>query len=192
MPTFDLRGIRVAKYNNNAGVITYDAPISAGDAMEVQLNLAYAEGRLYAESKLAEYKKLITGGTASIAVKYIPQTAQILMFGSAEKSRTVGEESVAGIKVTAKDIAKYVGIGFYAPDVVDGVDKVTACFAYKVLFGQPGMVYQTKNDSITFQTPTTTGEFMPDDSTDQNVIEFATLESETEAIAWLDALFGVS
>lgn len=50
-----------------------------GDAMSVELNLTAAEGRLYAESRLAEYKKLITGGTASVGVKYITDAAQKLL-----------------------------------------------------------------------------------------------------------------
>ena len=81
MPTFDLRVIKIGKYINTEGTITYETPISMGDAMSVELNLTAAEGRLYAESRLAEYKKLITGGTASVGVKYITDAAQILLFG---------------------------------------------------------------------------------------------------------------
>lgn len=193
MPTFDLRGIKIGKYINTEGTITYDTPISMGDAISVELNLTAAEGRLYAESRLAEYKKLITGGTASVGVKYITDAAQKLLFGMNENTRTVGTgTSQKSLKATAKDIAKYVGMGFYAPDAIDGTDKYTAVFVYKVLFGAPGYVYATKGDSITFQTPTTTGEFLADDSEDKNIMETATLESETDAIAWINKCFGAS
>lgn len=193
MPTFDLRGIKIGKYTNTDGTITYDTPVSMGDAMSVELNLTAAEGRLYAESRLAEYKKLITGGTASVGVKYITDAAQKLLFGMSENTRNVGTNaSQKSLKVTAKDIAKYVGMGFYAPDAIDGTDKYTAVFVYKVLFGAPGYVYATKGDSITFQTPTTTGEFLADDSEDKNIMETATLESETDAIAWINKCFGAS
>lgn len=193
MPTFDLRGIKIGKYINTEGTITYDTPISMGDAMSVELNLTAAEGRLYAESRLAEYKKLITGGTASVGVKYITDAAQKLLFGMSENTRNVGTNaSQKSLKATAKDIAKYVGMGFYAPDAIDGTDKYTAVFVYKVLFGAPGYVYATKGDSIAFQTPTTTGEFLADDSEDKNIMETATLESETDAIAWINKCFGAS
>lgn len=193
MPTFDLRGIKIGKYTNTDGTITYDTPISMGDAISVELNLTAAEGRLYAESRLAEYKKLITGGTASVGVKYITDAAQKLLFGMNENTRTVGEStSQKSLKATAKDIAKYVGMGFYAPDAIDGTDKYTAVFVYKVLFGAPGYVYATKGDSITFQTPTTTGEFLADDSEDKNIMEIATLESESDAVAWINKCFGAS
>lgn len=193
MPTFDLRGIKIGKYINTEGTITYESPISMGDAMSVELNLTAAEGRLYAESRLAEYKKLITGGTASVGVKYITDAAQKLLFGMSENTRNVGTNtSQKSLKATAKDIAKYVGMGFYAPDAIDGTDKYTAVFVYKVLFGAPGYVYATKGDSITFQTPTTTGEFLADDSEDKNIMEIATLASESDAVAWINKCFGAS
>lgn len=193
MPTFDLRGIKIGKYINTEGTITYESPISMGDAMSVELNLTAAEGRLYAESRLAEYKKLITGGTASVGVKYITDAAQKLLFGMSENTRDVGTNtSQKSLKATAKDIAKYVGMGFYAPDAIDGTDKYTAVFVYKVLFGAPGYVYATKGDSITFQTPTTTGEFLADDSEDKNIMEIAILASESDAVAWINKCFGAS
>lgn len=193
MPTFDLRGIKIGKYINTEGTITYETPISMGDAMSVELNLTAAEGRLYAESRLAEYKKLITGGTASVGVKYITDAAQKLLFGMNENTRNVGTNtSQKSLKATAKDIAKYVGMGFYAPDAIDGTDKYTAVFVYKVLFGAPGYVYATKGDSITFQTPTTTGEFLADDSEDKNIMEIAILASESDAVAWINKCFGAS
>lgn len=193
MPTFDLRGIKIGKYINTEGTITYETPISMGDAMSVELNLTAAEGRLYAESRLAEYKKLITGGTASVGVKYITDAAQKLLFGMSENTRNVGTNtSQKSLKATAKDIAKYVGMGFYAPDAIDGTDKYTAVFVYKVLFGAPGYVYATKGDRITFQTPTTTGEFLADDSEDKSIMEIATLASESDAVAWINKCFGAS
>ena len=193
MPTFDLRGIKIGKYTNTDVTITYDTPVSMGDAMSVELNLTAAEGRLYAESRLAEYKKLITGGTASVGVKYITDAAQKLLFGMSENTRNVGTNtSQKSLKATAKDNAKYVGMGFYAPDAIDGTDKYTAVFVYKVLFGAPGYVYATKGDSITFQTPTTTGEFLADDSEDKNIMEIAILASESDAVAWINKCFGAS
>lgn len=193
MPTFDLRGIKIGKYINTEGTITYDTPISMGDAISVELNLTAAEGRLYAESRLAEYKKLITGGTVSVGVKYITDAAQKLLFGMSENTRNVGTNtSQKSLKATAKDIAKYVGMGFYAPDAIDGTDKYTAVFVYKVLFGAPGYVYATKGDSITFQTPTTTGEFLADDSENKNIMEIAILASESDAVAWINKCFGAS
>ena len=164
-----------------------------GEAMTAQLELNFAEGRLYSESRLAEYIKLATGGTVSIGVKYIPDAAQKLMYGASEKTRTLnGSNNAKSLLSTTKDIAKYVGMGFYAPDMIDGVNKFTAVFVYKVLFGPPSRAFKTKDNTITFQTPTTTGEFLGDDSENNNLFEMATLDSEADAKSWISLCFGAT
>ena len=193
MPSFDLRGIKAAKYNNNNGTISYTNKTTVGDAMNVDIQLKYAEGRLYAESTLAEYMKQATGGTISIGVKYLPDAAQQMLYGAQTKSRsvTVGTAStmsVSGIQLTAKDAPQNVGIAFYAPDMVDGQNKYTAVFISRALFGAPSMTFNTKGDSITFNTPTTTGEFMADHSTTQAMLEVAVCDTEAAAKAWVDTV----
>lgn len=190
MPSFDLRGIRIAKYAAADKKVTYSEHMPIGDAMNCNLELRFAEGRLYAESKLAEYMKLATGGSISIGVKYIPNEAQSLLYGAKEKTRTVNTKSVKGLNFTTKDIANYVGVAFYAPDKIDGATKYTCMFVAKALFGPPSMVYQTKGDSITFNTPTTTGEFLGDDAEEENLIESAVCDTEEEAIAWTKLVLG--
>lgn len=190
MPSFDLRGIRVAKYSVSDNNVTYSEPALLGDAMNCNLELRFAEGRLYAESKLAEYMKLATGGTISIGVKYIPNAVQQMLYGATEKTRTVSTKSVKGLNFSTKDIANYVGAAFYAPDKIDGATKYTCVFVAKTLFGPPSMVYQTKGESITFNTPTTTGEFLGDDTEEENLIETAVCDTEADAIAWTKLVLG--
>ncbi|MGN0463504.1 MAG: major tail protein [Roseburia sp.] len=194
MPKFDLRGIRIGKYTNTAGNVTYSNPTSAGDAMTANLELKFAEGRLYAESKLAEYVKLATGGTISMGVKYIPEEAQKMMFGCKEKERNLNIESgstaVKGLLYSTKDETNYVGVGFYAPDMIDGVQKYTCIFVYKAQFGMPSMSFQTKGETITFQTPTTTGEFLASDANSQELLEVAIVDSEAAATAWIKNCLG--
>ena len=46
MPTFDLRGIKIGKYTNTDGTITYDTPVSMGDAIAMEeLNLTRCRGQ---------------------------------------------------------------------------------------------------------------------------------------------------
>ena len=196
MPQFDLRDIQVAKYVNTAGTITYTDRQTAGDAMTANLEMRYAEGRLYAESTLAEFMKKATGGTISLGVKYIPNAAQQLMFGSRSKSRTVtyqnngatATSTVSGLVLGAKTDSAYVGVAFYAPDMVDGVEKYTCVKVAKCLFGPPSMSLQTAGENIVFNTPTTSGEFLADDSTNQDMIEVAICDTEAQAIAWVTAV----
>ena len=184
MPSFDLRGIRAGKYKNTAGTVSYENPTDVGDAMSAQLDLRFAEGRLYAESKLGEYIKLATGGTISLAVKYIKKAAQAMLYGCTT------DTSKENIKFSAKDVANYVGVGFYAPDKVDGVTKYTCVWVPKALFGPPSMAYQTKGENIQFNTPTTTGEFLADDSENELLLETETVDSAAEAVTWIKGKLG--
>lgn len=188
MPSFDLRGIKVAQYTNTSGTISYSNATSAGDAMTANLDLTFAEGRLYAEGKLAEFIREATGGTLSLGVKYIPDAAKKLLFGAVDKSRTISGTTVTGLKYSANDDPKYVGVAFYAPDMIDGVKKYTCVFVKKARFGPPSMSYVTKGESITFNTPTTTGEFLPDDSSAADLFETAVVDTVAAAQAWVTAV----
>lgn len=190
MPQFDLRGIKIAEYINTSGTISYNNAQSVGDAMNVNLDLRYAEGRLYAESTLAEYLRKATGGTISIGVKYIPEDAQKLMYGSRSKSRTIGSgqntKTITSLQRGANDVPSYVGVAFYAPDMIDGEEKYTCVLVTRALFGPPGMSLQTMGESIVFQTPTTSGEFLPDHSASKELVEVAVCDTEADAKAWID------
>ena len=177
MPTFDLRNIQVAPYTNTNGTITYGTKVSAGGAMN-------------AEGRLAEYIREAIGGSISIGVKYLPVDAQKLLFGATEKSRTVSSKTMKSTAYGANDSASYVGCSFYAPDMIDGVKKYTCVFITKAMFGPPGMTYQTKGENITFQTPTTTGEFLPDDSASAMIVDSYTADTMEDAVAWCNAVLG--
>ena len=114
MPAFDLRYIKIGKYKNTSGTISYSDVTTIGDAMDVNLQFKYAEGRLYAEGVLAEYLKLITGGTMSVAIKYIPAEAQKMMFGAKDSSITVPDlqPAATGLAYTGADEPSAVGCAF--------------------------------------------------------------------------------
>lgn len=192
MPEFDLRGMKAAKYNYSKATkkITYGEAVSMGEAMTANLEMKFAEGRIYAESSLSEYMKKCTGMTTSVGVKYLPDDCQKLLFGFYELSRSVGSGSPKTIKSMAAgrtSTGQYVGHGFYSPDMIDGVEKFTAVFVHKTLFGPPSKTLQTMGESITFNTPTTSGESLVDDL--GHLFEWYSFDTEAETIAWLDACF---
>lgn len=197
MPQFGLKGIKAAKYVNTNGVITYTNATAVGDAMTANLELRYAEGRLFAEDMLAEYMRKAVGGTISLGVKYIKQSAQVLLFGATTKDRSITYTPAGGQQTTATatsivtgghDVGQYVGIAFYSPDMVDGVLKFTCVFVKKCLFGPPSMSLQTQGENITFNTPTTSGEFLAEDGEDKDLYEIAVLDDEEAAKAWVQAV----
>ena len=193
MAQYDLRDIKVAKYVNNNGTVTYTGATKAGDAMAVNLEMRNAEGRLYAESTLAEYMRKAVGGTISMGVKFLSDAVQTLLFGASAKSRSITyqvgttevTESVTGVAYGAN----YVGVACYSPCMRDGVQKYLCLFIPKTMFGPPAMTLQTCGADITFQTPTTSGEFLASDAADKELFETVTVDSEAAAKAWVDAVF---
>ncbi len=192
MPQFNLKHIRAGKYNNTNGAVSYSDAVKVGDAMEVNLELRFAEARLYAEGHLAEYLREAIGGTASMRVKYILADAQKLFFGVRENKRTVNGKEIPSMKLGGNDQGQYVGVSFYADDMIDGVKKYTCALVTKARFAYPAITRRTKGENIEFQTPTTTGEFLPDDSSDLDLIEVATCDTEDDAAAWCDAVVNYS
>ena len=200
MPQFGLRGIYAAKYINNNGVVSHENIQHVGDAMTVNIELRSAEGRLYAEDMLAEYMRKATGGTISIGVKYIKQAAQMLLFNSRTKSREISytpagasaptTATVTGLVIGGQDEGQYVSVAFYAPDMIDGEKKYTCVLLNKALFGPPSMTLQTMGESIQFSTPTTSGEFLADDTPEQNLYDIAIVDNEAIARAWIQAVLG--
>lgn len=189
MPQFDLRYIQAAKYTNTSGTVTYAEKTKVGDAMSANLELKFAEGRLYAEGRLSEYMRLATGGTISLGVKEIPDAAKKLLYGAQESTRSVPQASNAkGVVYSAKDAASYVGVSLYCPDVVDGATKYTCVFVAKALFGPPSMSYKTKGQNLEFVTPTTTGEFLASDAVAETIMETVTVDTIDAAKAWCDAV----
>ncbi len=192
MPTFDFKGIYTAEYKQTEAGYGYGDVMEMGEAMNCTLQMKYAEGRLYAKGALREYKKIPTGGTLSIGVKYIPQAVQRVMFRKTSVNRTINEKEVVSDGMGSSNIPQYMGVGAYAPDVVDGKDMISAIFVHKALFGAPGYTYATKGENLTFQTPTTTGEFLPSDVEGEMMVEDITVETEQEAIDWIRACFGAA
>lgn len=198
MPQFGLKGFHAAKYVNNNGAISYTNKMEIGDAINANLELRTAEGYLYANDVVAEYMRLVTGGSVSLGMKYIKDAAKSLLFGSSSKNRNVTYIPTASTTTTTatassdviggNDSPNYVGVSFYAPDMRDRKKMFTCVFIRKCLFGPPSMTLQTLNRSITFQTPVTTGEFMADESSELGMIETAVVEDEAEAKAWVEAV----
>lgn len=197
MPQFDLLGMQIAEYTKTENGVTRGEAISAGDAMSCNLELTFAEGRLYAEGGLAELLREATGGKISIGVKYIPEAAQKLMYGFTERARQLEYTGADGTQLTKRAVSltakrgmtgKYVSFACFAPDMIDKQKKYTCFFVACALFGPPAYELQTKGETIRFATPTTTGEFLPDD-TDEGVIqEVYVADDILEARAWCKAV----
>ena len=198
MATIGLRGATIAKYHNNNGVVTYDAPISGGCSRRAELQLQFAEAELWGCDGLRESIREAVGGNITFEATFFSNDMQVLAFGATLKQREVTYTNDANEEVTttitsvvysADDEAPYIGFAVYGPDMINHEKKWSCIFVACAKFSPPNTTMATRDSSITFQTPTTTGRFLPDETTGHVIQEIAVCDTEAEAKAWCQAVF---
>ena len=199
MPLYGFKGVYIAKRNVNDGVVTYDPPITPGCPINAQLSFTFTEAPFYCKDALQFIKRKVTGGSVTFEAAYLSDACKKLAFGATEKSRSLTYTDASGSSVTKTvksiaysdgDQAPYVGFAGYGPDSnSDDSDRFTAFFIGKAKFSPPSTNLKTVDQSITYQTPTTTGSFMPDEAAGGVIQEVGTFDSEEEAAAWCQAVF---
>ena len=199
MARIGLRGATLAKYNVGAnGAVTYDAPISGGCARVADLQLQFAEAELWGCDGLREYLREAVGGTITFEATFFSDAMKVLAFGNKERTREITYQNDEGVDITktitsvadtSSDDAPYVGFAVYSPDMINHVKKWAAFFIPCCKFSSPNTTLATRDNSINFQTPTTTGRFLPDDTDEHVIRDVAILDTEAEAQAWCQACF---
>ena len=154
--------------------------------------------RILGWQRVREYLREATGGTITFEATFFTPEMQVLAFGATQKTREITYTNDAGAQVTenvssvvyaSDDDAPYVGFAVYSPDVINHEKKWSAIFVACAKFSPPNTTRQTRDNSIAFQTPTTTGRFLPDDTTGHVIQETAICDSELAAKAWCEACF---
>lgn len=172
-------GFRTIKVAERTGAKTYGTPVSCGKPISTSITPNYAEGSLYGGDVVAESDREFTNATVSLGTTYIPIAVAETMFG----------HTVEGNQITynAFDEINYVGVGMVAPKKIDGVRKYEATFLYKAKFSEPEKAYETKGDSITYNTPSFEGNAEAEDDGDWR--EENTFDTQAAADEWIDSLF---
>lgn len=199
MARIGLRGATLAKYNVNAnGDVSYDTPVSGGCARAADLQLQFAEAELWGCDGLREYLREAIGGSITFEATFFTDAMKVLAFGNKEKTRSITYKNDQGVDTTktvtsvadtSSDDAPYVGFAVYSPDMINHVKKWAAIFVPCAKFSSPNTKLATRDSNISFQTPTTTGRFLPDDTDEHVIRDVAILDTEAEAIAWCEACF---
>ena len=134
---------------------TYGAPKRMAKAISADLSVTVAEGKLHADDAVDAAEREFAGGTLTLGVNDLSD--EVL-------SDLLGQEVDADGTLYAgdDDVAPYVAVGFRCRKPGGEYKYI---WLYKVKFGVPNENYATKGESITFNTPTITGDIMrrPDD-----------------------------
>lgn len=172
--TLGLRDLFYAVCTEADGVETYGMPKKMAEAMTADLSVSTVDGSLYADDTLSESVTEFAKGTLKLGVKDLaPETIAELLGQMVDQNKVVW----AG----KDDEPPYVAIGFRAK-------KTGGRFRYvwllKVKFKVPSEKYETKGDSIKFNTPEIEGEFSVRKKDNRWKADFVGTEEEPAAKAW--------
>lgn len=160
----------------------YGAPAALGKAVSTEITPNYAEGSLYGDDFKCEEDKEFVDATVNLGVTTVPVSFNNSMFG-----HTVTDQETT---YNANDEAPYVGMGIIGVEKIDGRKKFVANFLPKCKFKEPGKSYQTKGDSITYNTPTLEGTAL---ALDSGVWKYDKVcDTEDAAVTWINGKFGAS
>ncbi|MCM1532715.1 MAG: phage tail protein [Ruminococcus flavefaciens] len=148
MATIGLDKLYYAKITeDDAGEETYGTPTQLAKAISADLSVELAEATLYADDGASEIVKEFKSGTLSLGIDDIGNTAASDLTGAAIDKNKV-------LISTGEDGGDPVAVRFRAKK---SNGKYKYYWLYRVKFGIPATNLATKDDSITFSTPTIEG-----------------------------------
>ena len=153
-----------------------------GNAMSVNITPNYNEAKLHSNNHLSEYVKEFKDGNMTLGTDRLPIEASRVCFG-----HEVSEDK-SEVTYKTNDSANYVGVGFFADEMIDSVRRYVATVVYKVKFGEASNEYATKGDTIEFKTPSLEGVIAGISSNEWKKTKV--FDTEDEADKWLRDILG--
>lgn len=187
MATIGLDLPHYAKITMQDGVETYGTPAVLAKAITANINIEAPDSDLYADDGIDETVGGFVSGTLSLNVNDLAPSVLADLLG-------VRVDKNGVVVSSAEDISNEVAIAFRA---LKGNGKYRYFWLYRVKFSVPSTALATKNNSITFQTPTIEGKIMRRNKVDYQdkhpwkaeVTEGDTGVSSTTINGWFDAVY---
>ena len=175
----------VAKYSATGGVVTYSEGMRLARGVSVSVAPDSSDNNdFYADNVKAEsVSGVFTGGTVTLTVDGLLPAAEEFIFGLPEAA-TVGTVSVLKYGDAAQP--PYVGIGFLARYMSDGVTTYKVIVLTKAKFNLPTEDANTQEESISWQTQALEAAIMRDDTADHDWKLVGATEYTTETAAETD------
>lgn len=172
--TLGLRDLYYAVCKETDGVETYETPKKMAEAMTADLSVKTADGSLYADDTLSESVTEFASGTLKLGVKDLtPEVLAELLGQAVDKNKVVwaGKE----------DEPPYVAVGFRAKKTGG---KYRYVWLLKAKFKVPSEKYETKGESIKFNTPDVEADFTTRKKDGLWKADFVGAETDTAATTW--------
>lgn len=158
---------------------TYGTLTVVGKAISASSTVNFTSSDLYADDGKAESVREFTGGTLNLSVDEVENTVQAALTGT-----TVAEDG--SLTNGADDTAPYVRFGYIRKRVKRGAPAYGGVVFLRVKFAPINDEDNTKGESITFGTPTLTGDlFKNHEGKWRKYSQW--FDTEAAAITWLDA-----
>ena len=172
--TIGLRDLYYALCTEADGVETYSTPKRMAEAMTADLSVKTADGSLYSDDTLSESVSEFASGALKLGIKDLtPEVLAELLGQMVDQNKVVW----AG----KDDEPPYVAVGFRAK-------KTGGRFRYiwllKVKFKVPSEKYETKGESIKFNTPDIEADFTARKSDGRWKADFVGTEDSAAAKTW--------
>jgi phi13 family phage major tail protein len=168
--------------------VSYSDGIVMSYAIKADISVELNEAKLSADNRIVESIKEFKAGKLTLNGDNLSyQTLELILGHKVTPLPDGGETLVA----RGDDDGKFVGVGFYANSIKDGVKRSRAIWLRKIKFGVPNESLETKGDGgIKFQTPTIEGTVLTD------VLgvwkEEGIFLTEDAARAWLNTKAGIT
>ena len=182
----------VATYSASGSTITYTGVSQLARGVSVAIAIESGDGStFYADNVAAEGTGgVFTGGTVTLTVDGLKDAARKLIEGLANPTEvTVGSDTVDVYSYDTDQVIPYVGLGFVARYMENGVTTYVPVVLTKCQFDVDGMEAATQAESVEFQTQELTATIMRDDSAKHCWRKIAEAqETETAAVAVITTL----
>lgn len=153
-----------------------------GEAIKVNVTPNYNEAKLHSNNRLKEYVKEFTDGSIILGTDHLPIEASKICFGH----EVIDDDREVVYKTN--DMANYVGVGFFADEILDGQRRYVATVIYKVKFGEAADEYSTKGGNIEFKTPNIEGVIASIKNNEWKRVKI--FDTESDADKWLRGILG--
>lgn len=175
--TLGLRDLYYAVITMSGGVETYGTPTKMAEAMKANLAVKTAEAKLFADDALSESVKEFASGDLTLGIKELAPEVVAELLG-----QKVDEN---GVVWAGDDEAPYVAVGFRAKKTGG---KYKYVWLQRVQFAVPDESYETKGESINFQTPEIKGTIYKTIGTGKWKADYIAEPTDAVAAGWFSAV----
>ena len=178
----------VAIYQNSGGTVSYTSGQVLARGVSVELSIETGgENNFYADNGKAESAGgTFTGGTATLTVDGMLQTAEALVLGLPDATQIMVDSNPVNVRDFNDEMKiPNVGVGYITRYMSDGVTTYEPTVLTKAKVQTPNDSATTQGEEVTWQTQALTLDLMRDDSpahTWKRVADAQDTEAEAEAV----------